>query len=36
MATPARQGQPVKGDRQVMLVRQARRGRKVTGESGER
>ncbi|EIO99450.1 collagen triple helix repeat family protein, partial [Escherichia coli EC4196] len=24
MATPARQGQPANGDRQVMLVRQAR------------
>ncbi len=34
--TPALSGQPVNGDRQVMLVRQARRGRKVTGESGER
>ncbi|OVC09729.1 hypothetical protein UP85_26685 [Escherichia coli] len=34
--TPALSGQPANGDRQVMLVRQARRGRKVTGESGER
>ena len=34
--TPALSGQPANGDRQVMLVRQARRGRKATGESGER
>ncbi len=34
VATPARQGQPVKGGRQVMLVRQARRGRKATGRAG--
>ncbi|EEW3673820.1 phage tail protein, partial [Escherichia coli] len=34
--TPALSGQPANGDRQVMLVRQARRGRKVTWESGER
>ncbi|EZA34893.1 hypothetical protein BW68_00725, partial [Escherichia coli O26:H11 str. 05-3646] len=36
VATPVLSGQPVNGDRQVMLVRQARRGRKATGESGER
>ncbi len=36
VVTPALSGQPANGDRQVMLVRQARRGRKVTGESGER
>ncbi len=32
--TPALSGQPANGDRQVMLVRQARRGRKVTGRAG--
>ncbi len=36
VATPARQGQLVNGGRQVMLVRQARRGRKATGGNGER